>query len=59
MTDLAIRVDHLSKRYHIGCAQQRHDALRDALEAVFSSQSSVFSRQFSVVGHLWALKTVN
>jgi len=45
MSDIAIRVENLSKRYRIGRAQQRHDAL----EAVFSSQSSVFSRQFSVV----------
>ena len=31
MSDIAIRVDHLSKLYHIGRAQQRHDTLRDAL----------------------------
>jgi len=48
MTDLAIRVENLSKLYHIGRAQQRHDTLRDALEAVFSFQSSVFSFQSSV-----------
>jgi len=41
MSDIAIRVENLSKLYHIGRAQQRHDAL----EAVFSSQSSVFSRR--------------
>jgi hypothetical protein len=52
MSDIAIRVDHLSKLYHIGRAQQRHDTLRDVLSSVFSrqasgrsSQSSVFSRQ--------------
>jgi lipopolysaccharide transport system ATP-binding protein len=33
MTDIAIRVDHLSKLYHLGRAQQRHDTLRDALVA--------------------------
>ena len=31
MTDIAIRVENLSKRYQIGRAQQRHDTLRDAL----------------------------
>jgi hypothetical protein len=53
MTDIAIRVDHLSKLYHIGRARQRHDTpsaelrtgLRDVLSSVFSRQSSVFSRQ--------------
>jgi hypothetical protein len=33
MSDIAIRVDHLSKLYHLGRAQQRHDTLRDALVA--------------------------
>ena len=31
MSDIAIRVEHLSKRYRIGRAQRRHDTLRDAL----------------------------
>jgi len=35
MTDLAIRVENLSKLYHIGRAQQRHDTLRDALVSTF------------------------
>jgi len=70
MTDIAIRVDHpcaepgrsMSKLYpavaprarHLGRAQQRHDTLRDALVAVVSRQSSVFSRQLSVVSHQFA-----
>jgi hypothetical protein len=33
MTDIAIRVENLSKLYHLGRAQQRHDTLRDALVA--------------------------
>ena len=45
MTDIAIRVANLSKLYHIGRAQQRHDTLRDAL-------ASVFSRQLSVANHI-------
>jgi hypothetical protein len=35
MSDVAIRVENLSKLYHIGRAQQRHDTLRDALTAAF------------------------
>ena len=31
MNDIAIRVENLSKLYHLGRAQQRHDTLRDAL----------------------------
>lgn len=31
MTDIAIRVENLSKLYRIGAAQVRHDTLRDAL----------------------------
>jgi hypothetical protein len=31
MSDIAIRVENLSKLYHLGRAQQRHDTLRDAL----------------------------
>ncbi len=31
MTDIAIRVENLSKRYRIGKAQQRHDTLRDSI----------------------------
>ncbi len=32
MTSLAIRVENLSKLYHIGRARRRHDALRDMIE---------------------------
>ena len=31
MSDIAIRVENLSKLYHLGARQQRHDTLRDAL----------------------------
>ncbi len=30
MSDIAIRVENLSKLYRIGRAQERHDTLRDA-----------------------------
>ncbi len=35
MSDIAIRVESLSKLYHIGALQQRHDTLRDALTSRF------------------------
>jgi lipopolysaccharide transport system ATP-binding protein len=69
MTDIAIRVDHLSKLYHLGRAQQRHDTLRDALASVFSRQSSVGGRPSRPAADnselttdnslLWALKDVS
>jgi hypothetical protein len=55
MSDIAIRADHLSKLYHLGRAQQRHDTpstrlraappwgrtrLRDALVAAFATNPS-------------------
>jgi len=47
MTDLAIRVEHLSKLYRIGRAQQRHDTLRDAMSNVGSRMSNVLRRRHS------------
>jgi hypothetical protein len=35
MMDIAIRVENLSKRYHIGRTKERHDTLRDALVVMF------------------------
>ncbi len=59
MSDIAIRVENLSKLYHLGRAQQRHDTLRDALVAVFSRQSSVVSRQARLATGSCELKTDN
>jgi len=59
MTDIAIRVDHLSKLYHIGRTQQRHDTLRDALTSVFGRQFSVVSRQLHPSTENCELKTEN
>ena len=42
MSDIAIRVDHLSKLYHLGRAQQRHDTLRDALVAALPRIQTTF-----------------
>jgi hypothetical protein len=34
MPDIVMRVENLSKLYHIGRAQQRHDALADFLPRI-------------------------
>jgi lipopolysaccharide transport system ATP-binding protein len=69
MTDLAIRVENLSKRYHIGRAQQRHDTLRDALVNALpritrisrkpKDNSSNSSNSWQKGDELWALKDVS
>ncbi len=55
MSDIAIRVENLSKRYRIGALQQRHDTLRDALVAAFNV--GTFER--SNVETLWVLRDVS
>lgn len=37
MSDIAIRVEKISKKYHIGKKQEQHKTLRDALSAAFVS----------------------
>jgi lipopolysaccharide transport system ATP-binding protein len=65
MSDIAIRVDHLSKLYpavaprarHLGRAQQRHDTLRDAIVSTFKRLNvATFQRSNE---DLWALKDVS
>ncbi len=66
MSDIAIRVENLSKQYRIGKAQQRHDTLRDAvvdlghrLSGRFftNPQSEIRNPQSDDV--FWALKDVS
>jgi lipopolysaccharide transport system ATP-binding protein len=66
MSNIAIRVDGLSKRYRIGAAKQRHDTLRDAMTEAFSSifrfkgRSSVSRAQdLNSSEIIWALKDVS
>ncbi len=67
MTDLALRVENLSKLYHIGRAQKRHDTLRDAI-ADFRLQIADLGRRVlkseiinpkSEMDLLWALHDVS
>jgi len=66
MTDIAIRVEHLSKLYHIGRAQQRHDTLRDApvntlprISRKPKDNSSNSSNSWQKTDELWVLKDVS
>jgi lipopolysaccharide transport system ATP-binding protein len=56
MSDVAIRVDQLSKMYYLGALQQRHDTLRDALTSMFRRSDRRPSQSSE---ELWALKDVS
>ncbi len=58
MSDIAIRVRNLSKLYHIGRAQQRHDTLRDSIAAALDSRKS--GMEGSESGDtIWALRDLS
>jgi len=63
MPDIAIRVENLSKLYHIGRAQQCHDTLRDALVGALPRiprKGNANSRNsWQKDTDLWALKDVS
>src|SRR5437870_2016966 len=66
MSNIAIRVDDLSKQYTIGLAQRRHDTLRDqimdSLRSIFRSNGhgSASGRKCSGASNtIWALKNVS
>lgn len=60
MSDIAIRVENLSKRYRIGRAQQRHDTLRDSLAASLRNLGQWGSRNGQTPSDdFWALKDVS
>ncbi len=65
MSDLAIRVENLSKQYRIGGPQARYktvrESLTEALQAPFRRLSSVVRGQSSAASNetLWALKDVS
>jgi lipopolysaccharide transport system ATP-binding protein len=66
MSNIAIRVDGLSKRYRIGLAKQRHDTLRDeiteALTSIlrFNGRGSAGGDQWSDSSEIiWAVKDVS
>jgi ABC-type uncharacterized transport system ATPase subunit len=65
MSDVAIRVENLSKQYRIGGPQARYKTLRESLtetvQAPFRRLSSVIRGQSSAVSNetIWALKDVS
>ena len=59
MPNIAIRVENLSKEYHLGRAQEQHDTLRDALSASFKRLRQRPSRRANEEDILWALKDVS
>jgi lipopolysaccharide transport system ATP-binding protein len=65
MSDLAIRVENLSKRYRIGGKQERYRTLRDTVTDAFASPfrrlSSVVRGQSSTETNrtIWALKDIS
>ena len=66
MTDVVIQVEHLSKRYRIGRAQQRHDTLRDLIVDLGTRMVHRLTRKTPSDSHdappedvIWALKDVS
>ena len=65
MNEVALRVEHLSKLYKIGLAQNRHDTLRDRLAEGFKSlfrpngRSLEEGTQNPVIDSLWAVKDLS
>jgi lipopolysaccharide transport system ATP-binding protein len=63
MSDLAFRVENISKRYRIGLAQERPDTLRDLLVSSFRRIKHLLSNpesgRFDDPAHIWALKDVS
>lgn len=68
MTDIAIRVENLSKRYHIGQQRGRYKALRDvltdAMYAPFHRLSQLINGQSAISNQqsnntIWALKDIS
>ncbi|MCA9994142.1 MAG: ABC transporter ATP-binding protein [Anaerolineales bacterium] len=55
MSDIAIRVENLGKRYQIGARQERPDTLRDALTGFFRRPKKATKAETE----LWALKDVS
>jgi lipopolysaccharide transport system ATP-binding protein len=59
MSDIAIRVESLSKQYKIGVARYRHDSLRDHLRDTVTSLFNRNGKAKADEGILWALKDVS
>jgi lipopolysaccharide transport system ATP-binding protein len=59
MSDTAIHVEHLSKRYRIGVVQQQHDTLRDQLVKSVKGLFRHNGQPHAGHEHFWALKDIS
>jgi len=62
MTDIAIKVENVSKKYRLGPAQERHDTLRDALMAAVQAPLDRLRPDGRGSGgddEIWALKDIS
>ncbi len=64
MSNIALRVDRLSKQYTLGLAKRRHDTLRDqiteGLRSIFRSDDDNARRvRSSLPNRIWALKDIS
>jgi lipopolysaccharide transport system ATP-binding protein len=63
MSDIAVRVENISKRYRIGLLQKRSDTLRDVLVSSAKRMGRMFSRKdrnaADSPSHIWALRDVS
>lgn len=57
MTDIAISVEGLGKRYRLGALQQRHDTLPDTLISTFQRRANL--RMLERSNEIWALRDVS
>ena len=59
MTDIAIRVENLSKRYRIGGKQERYKTLRDSISDFGSRIANLVRPNPKSDDIIWALKDVS
>jgi lipopolysaccharide transport system ATP-binding protein len=59
MTNIAIRVENLSKKYTIGLAHQKHDTLRDLLVDIIRTPFHKNSKAREEKSTLWALRGIS
>jgi lipopolysaccharide transport system ATP-binding protein len=59
MSDIAIRVDSLSKKYRIGSRFEKHKTLRETIAKVFSSTFNPGSNRGREKEIIWALKDLS
>jgi ABC-type uncharacterized transport system ATPase subunit len=59
MSNIAIRVEHLSKQYHINCANKRHDRLGEKLADSLRSFWRRNGRSEASQSSFWAFKDIS